>query len=47
MEQFVIYQTLAEIKARALAGTPSGQLLDQALEECLPDRRKASEGTDT
>lgn len=35
MECLVISQTLRKIKAAVLDGTPSGQAIDQALEETL------------
>lgn len=35
MECLVISQTLRKIKQAALDGTPSGQVIDQAIEETL------------
>lgn len=35
MECLVISQTLRKIKAAVLDGTPSGQTIDQALEEAM------------
>lgn len=34
-EYFLIYRTLVRIKARVLSGTPSGRVIDRALDEAM------------
>lgn len=35
MERAVVNWTLSKMKEKILTGVPSGQVIDQALEECL------------